>query len=102
MTTHHESSRPPRYARRDFLKATVGIGTFAGLSFARSAHAAGSDTINIGMVGCGGRCSGAATDAMSADPGIRLVAMADLFADRLQSKRQLLAAASPKQVHRRR
>ena len=38
-----------------------------GLSLERSAHAAGSDVIRIGMVGCGGRCSGAAANAMDAD-----------------------------------
>ena len=99
MTAHRESFRQPLTPRRDFLKASaLGIGTAAGLSLARSAHAGGSDTIKIGMVGCGGRCSGAALDAMTADPGTRLVAMADLFADRVHSKRQLLAASKPQQV----
>ncbi|MBM3999352.1 MAG: Gfo/Idh/MocA family oxidoreductase [Planctomycetes bacterium] len=89
-----------RAGRRDFLKATTaaGIGAAARLTIARSAHAAGNDTIRIGMVGCGGRCSGAAVDAMTADPGTRLVAMSDLFADRVQSKRQLLKTTKPEQV----
>ena len=56
----------------------------AGLSLARSAHAAGSDLIRIGMIGCGGRCTGAANDAMTADPGLRLVAMTDPIADRVK------------------
>jgi predicted dehydrogenase len=99
MTTHRESFRQPLTPRREFLKASaVGIGTAAGLSLVRSAHAAGSDLLKIGMVGCGGRCSGAALDAMNADPGTRLVAMADLFADRVQSKRELLKTAKPQQV----
>ncbi len=97
MTTYRQSPHPPRSPRRSFLKASaVGIG--AGLSLARTAHSAGSDTLRIGMIGCGGRCSGAAVDAMTADPGTRLVAMADLFADRVQRKRRLLATSTPKQV----
>jgi hypothetical protein len=99
MNAYANPPQPRRKRRRDFLKASaIGIGTVAGLSIVRSAHAAGSDTIRIGMVGCGGRCSGAAMDAMTADPGTRLVAMADLFADRLQNKRELLASGKPDQV----
>ena len=57
----------------------------SGLSLARSAHAAGSDVIRIGMIGCGSRCPGAAVNAMNADPGVRLVAMTDIFADRAKN-----------------
>ncbi len=63
--------------RREFLKSTAaGVGAAAGLSVLRSAHATGSDTIRIGMVGCGGRCSGAAADVINADSATQLVAMA--------------------------
>ncbi len=47
-------------------------------------HAAGSGTIKVGLVGCGGRGNGAAVQALTADSGANLVAMADAFADRLQ------------------
>jgi len=47
-------------------------------------HAAGSSTIKVGLVGCGGRGSGAAEQALKADSGVRLFAMADAFADRLE------------------
>lgn len=83
-------------SRRAFVGTTGAA--IAGLSLARSAHAAGSDQIRIGMVGCGGRCSGAASDAMTADPGVRLVAMSDLFADRVASKRAALQHSKPSQV----
>ncbi len=92
---NHETSR------REFLKtsATVATGLALGsLNISRFAHAAGSDTINIGMVGCGGRCTGAAMDAMDADPGVRLVAMADMFMDRVHGKRTHLRGQKPKQV----
>ena len=55
-----------------------------GLAGAGSVHAAGSDTLRIGLVGCGGRGTGAAANALGADPNCKLVAMADAFADRLQ------------------
>ena len=55
------------------------------LSMARSAHAFGSDTIKIGLVGCGGRGTGAAIQAMNTTSGnVELVAMADAFENRLQ------------------
>jgi predicted dehydrogenase len=68
------------------------------LSIARGAHAAGSDVVRIGMIGCGGRCTGAAADAMIADPSARLVAMTDLFPERVQLKREALRKAKPDQV----
>jgi predicted dehydrogenase len=85
---------PP--TRRHFLKTAATAATLVAVD--RSAHAAGSDIIRIGMVGCGGRCTGAAVDAMYADPGVRLVAMADLFPDRIQSKLDALRKERPDQV----
>src|ERR1039458_374196 len=73
---------PQPITRRDFLKTSMGatsaavIGT---LDLARSAHAAGSDIIKVGMIGCGGRNAGAAGQALTADPGARLVAMCRIF-----------------------
>jgi predicted dehydrogenase len=72
--------------------------TIGGLSLSRGAHAAGSDVIRIGLVGCGGRGPGAAINAMTVDRGVRLVAMTDIFADRVQSRRQMLKNEKPKQV----
>jgi len=46
---------------------------------------ANSDTLRIGLIGCGGRGSGAASQALSADNNVALVAMGDAFEDRLQS-----------------
>ena len=86
-------------SRREFVRTTAGAGAaMAGLSLARSVHAAGSDRIRIGMVGCGGRCTGAAGEAMTADPGTRLVAMSDLFAARVQGARASLKQQKPDQV----
>jgi predicted dehydrogenase len=86
-------------SRREFVRKTATVGAaVAGLSLARSVHAAGSDVLRIGMVGCGGRCTGAAGEAMTADPGTRLVAMSDLFAARVQGARTSLKQQKPDQV----
>ena len=90
-----------RTCRRNFLRTSaatlsaVGLGR---LELARSAHVAGSEIIRIGMVGCGGRCAGAANQAMTADSGVRLVAMCDLFLDRVHAKREDLKAGKGDQV----
>jgi len=47
------------------------------------AYAQGSDTIRVGVIGCGGRGSGAANDCVKSSPGVKIVALADTFADRL-------------------
>ena len=94
------SERSSSTSRRDFLKSSAVLaGTaVAGLPFAKSAHAAGSDTIKIGLIGCGGRGTGAASQAMNAGKDIKLVAMADIFDEHLQSARKQLKAAKPEQV----
>jgi predicted dehydrogenase len=81
----HDRGTPA--SRRQFLKRSgaVAVGVSAALSVQRSAHAAGSDVIRLGLVGCGGRGTGAAVQALTADPGARLVAAADAFADRLEN-----------------
>src|SRR5688500_6621851 len=73
---------PVPATRRDFLKgsaAAVAAGQFAVL---QNAHAAGGDLLRVGLVGCGGRGTGAAAQALNADPNVKLVAMGDAFADR--------------------
>ena len=88
MTPHNDHPRASstRVSRRGFLEksAILAAGTAAGLSLARSAHAAGDDVIKIGLIGCGGRGCGAAVNALGADPNTRLVAMGDAFADMLE------------------
>lgn len=56
-----------------------------GLSLSRSAHAFGSDEIRIGLIGCGGRGTGAAEQAMNTEGPVRLVAMGDVFENRMTS-----------------
>lgn len=91
-----------RSSRRDFLKTTMttaaGAVALDGLSVVSHVHAAGSDTIKIGMIGCGSRCPGAAVNAMTVDPGVRLVAMTDIFASRVKSSRDTLRKENANQV----
>jgi predicted dehydrogenase len=75
-------------SRRDFLKdsATAVIaGAVAGqLAVPPNAHAAGGDVLRVGLIGCGGRGTGAAGQALNADPNVKLVAMGDAFEDRIR------------------
>jgi predicted dehydrogenase len=64
----------------------------------RAAHPGGSDVLKVGMIGCGGRNAGAAAQALAADPGARLVAMCDIFRDRIEAKREEIRAARGAQV----
>ncbi len=72
-------------SRRDFLKAGAAAVAIPAViaSIAPRAYAAGSDKLKIGLVGCGGRGSGAAREALSADPNVELVAMGDAFGEKL-------------------
>jgi len=69
--------------RRDFVKTTAAVASAGALIAPTWAHARGDDTIRLGFIGCGGRGTGAAGQALSADPGVELVAMGDVFEDRL-------------------
>ncbi len=89
------SSSSSDLTRRDFVRSSVatglgvGLGSgLIGLSSARAADARarrGSDQIKIALVGCGGRGTGAAIQALSADPGVTLWSMSDVFGERLDS-----------------
>jgi myo-inositol 2-dehydrogenase / D-chiro-inositol 1-dehydrogenase len=81
--------------RRDFIKSatTVTVGTVVASQVSLpGAWAAGSDEIRIGLIGAGGRGTGAVQNAINSSPGVRLVAMAELFPDRLADSRKQLAA----------
>src|SRR5437667_8345320 len=80
--------------RRDFLRNSTAA-VFASTVVTRLGnvpyvHAAGSDMIRVGLIGCGGRGSGAADQVLRAAPNVKLVAMGDAFRDRLDSSRKPL------------
>ena len=89
------------FTRRQFLKtSTVAASAtaLASLDISRTAHASGGDTLRLGMIGCGGRNSGAIVQALTADSGARLVAMCDIFRDRIEGKREEIKKAKAEQV----
>ena len=74
-------------SRRDFLKQSgltvAGTGVAASVtSLVQPVHAQGSASLKLGLVGCGGRGSGAALQALKADPNSEIVAVADAFEDK--------------------
>lgn len=81
-------------SRRDFLKtsttAAAGASLVSSLSAVQAAHTSYDETVRIGMIGCGGRCTGAAGQAMNTEGPTKLVAMCDAFDDRLQSSLKTL------------
>ena len=79
-------------SRRNFLKST-GLGVLGAslLSQGLGVHAAESNTINIALIGAGGRGGGAAMDAMNPATGpTKLVAVADVFEDRVVNMTRML------------
>ena len=67
--------------RRRFLRTTTGAVALSALPIERFAHAAENNTIKLGMIGCGGRGTGATNQALNAIPNIQLVAVGELFQD---------------------
>lgn len=81
-------------SRRTFLKASA-ASLAAATVVPRSVFAAGSDKIRIGLVGCGGRGMGAAMDCLIPNENIEIVAIADLFKDRIDAARELFKKNLP-------
>ena len=90
-------SRTMRPSRRDLLAGSLGAAAFAASAAtaaglpAGGLFAAGSDRIRIGLIGCGGRGTGAAAQAASLHPGVVIAALGDLFADHLAETAAMLA-----------
>jgi predicted dehydrogenase len=83
-------------SRREFLKTSAAAGVAGTLlsTFASPAHvyADGNDVIKVGLIGCGGRGTGAANQALRGDPNARLVAMGDAFEEKIESSLRSLRA----------
>lgn len=102
MARVNESGQDPGTTRRDFLKTSTAVTSAAvagTLGLSSRAYAGGSDILRVGMIGCGGRCTGAGAQALTADPGARLVAMCDIFMNRIErAKKSILEAVKSDQV----
>lgn len=80
-------------SRREFLKTSALVGGVLAAPAIMPGGALGAektDTIRIGLIGCGGRGSGAASQALNADPNVELTAMGDAFEDQLEKSLQSL------------
>ena len=81
-------------SRRDFLTTTsaaVGGAITASIAASTPVHAAGSDILKVGLIGCGGRGSGAAVNAMRAEDNVQITALADAFPDRVEHAKNILS-----------
>ncbi|MCP4261764.1 MAG: Gfo/Idh/MocA family oxidoreductase [Planctomycetes bacterium] len=79
-----KSEKGYELSRRNFIKTSAALGAASLAVGTNRMYARGSDKIRIGLVGCGGRGSGAAAQALSTGEDVILVAMGDVFEDRLQ------------------
>jgi predicted dehydrogenase len=97
LTPRTNSKKPAgNTSRRDFLK-TGAVAVGAGLALHSSAMRAaafvgGDETIRVGLIGCGGRGTGAAVQTLKADSYTKLVAMGDVFEDHLQNSLKSIQA----------
>ncbi|HIQ22777.1 MAG TPA: Gfo/Idh/MocA family oxidoreductase [Planctomycetes bacterium] len=87
-------------SRRQFLQRSGGLVAGAALTsgLAARSYAGEDNTIRVALVGCGGRGTGAAANALSTEGPTKLVAMADVFESRLQSSLKRLSGQFGKQV----
>jgi predicted dehydrogenase len=87
-------------SRREFLQRSSGalLGAALAGGLAARSYAGEDNTIKIALVGCGGRGTGAASEALSTQGPTRLVAMADFFQNRLNSSLQGLSGGHAKQM----
>src|SRR5262245_9935525 len=92
--------RSASFTRRRFLgaaAAATAAGAIGAAALPRTlpVHAAGGDLLRVGLIGCGGRGTGAAAQALQADENVKLVAMGDAFADRLAESLAKLKEKEP-------
>src|SRR5688500_802779 len=78
-------------SRRAFMHTTAAATAAMAFPFGLRVH--GSDVIRVGVIGCGGRGTGAARDCMRGAEGVEIVAMGDLMPDRLAQSRAALGKA---------
>src|ERR1035437_3731993 len=94
-----ENSGSNSTTRREFLKTSskAVAGAALNAAIARRGYAADDNTIRVALIGCGGRGTGAAANALATASGpIKLVAMADVFADKLNRSYDALNSAATK------
>jgi predicted dehydrogenase len=94
MTSKNSSSCGTDFSRRQFLK-TGATASLLPVFGSLPAFSAGSDRLKVGLVGCGGRGTGAVYDSIAADKSVQLVAIGDAFSDRIDSAVKLFTQGRP-------
>ncbi|MBN1846501.1 MAG: Gfo/Idh/MocA family oxidoreductase [Sedimentisphaerales bacterium] len=79
------TSSEPTQSKQTNLAAAATLGLAGAVS--RGAFAQGSDKIKVGLLGCGGRGNGAIRHSLQADPGVEVIALADLFENKVRGTR---------------
>lgn len=93
------NSAPATLTRRHLLtRGTQALAAASFVSAATHAYAQGSGKLRIALVGCGGRGTGAASQALNAGSEIELVALADVWEDKAKTARRLLSDKHQGQV----
>jgi len=85
-------------SRRDFVKGSTVAGLAALLTNTSRIHAAGSDKIRVGIIGCGRRGTFDAKNCVNSSENVVITAMGDLFADKLENSRNYLTEKLPDKV----
>ncbi|HSP90687.1 MAG TPA: Gfo/Idh/MocA family oxidoreductase [Vicinamibacterales bacterium] len=94
MSNQHETS----VTRRDFVRTAAAASIAATFPASFNVFAQGSDAFKVGVIGCGGRGTGAAIDCLRADPAVEIVALGDLVPDRVESSLARLTKEFPNRV----
>ncbi len=92
------NERISSWNRREFCKTAAAASVAAAMPGNFGVFARGSDTIKVGIIGCGGRGTSAAVDCLTADPGVEIIAMGDLVPDRIESSLKTLTGKFPDRV----
>jgi predicted dehydrogenase len=87
----NQTGKSEHFSRREFLKTSAASAATAALMASGNyAFAQGSDKIKVGIIGAGGRGTDAGRNVLEADPGVEIIALGDLFPDRLNNARTTL------------
>ncbi|MGB4400290.1 MAG: Gfo/Idh/MocA family oxidoreductase [Daejeonella sp.] len=88
--------------RRAFIRTTsaavIGSTLAFDLGFPGYAFAENKNTLKVGLIGCGGRGTGAAIQALTADPDVVITAMGDVFSDRLEEAYTAISQVFPEKT----
>src|SRR5262245_1850652 len=91
------TDQPATNSRRDFLKqsSVAALAASATVSLNSAVYAGNDDTVKVGLVGCGGRGTGAAKQACSTSGRMKLIAVADAFEDKAKSAGEMIKKSLP-------